>query len=145
MCSFHDGWQCGHILKWQVWWNTGISNRRYRHKNCKLKNLKEVTSCLLCWLTIYKAPGRYRTPYDQIFNIYMKRCNITENASTLLKTMQHGENAPTCIRQYHLARQQNAGWCVVVVHFHRNWRGEPMVKGKLLVMLSIQGQHGICV
>ena len=46
----------------------------------------------------------YGTPYDQIFNIYKERCNLIENASTLLNTMQHGEYAPTCIRQYHLSR-----------------------------------------
>ena len=45
----------------------------------------------------------YGTSYDQIFNIQNIRCNLTENDSTLFETMQHGENAPTCIRQYHLA------------------------------------------
>ena len=46
----------------------------------------------------------YGTPCDRKFNIWNKPCNLTENDSTCFKTIEHGENAPTCIRQNHLAR-----------------------------------------
>ena len=85
---------------------------------------------------------------------WLKTIRLYSKRSNMAKTHQPAcENAPTCIRQLvntirpdiEERRLVRICVCMLMGFCRHNWRGVPVVKGKLLAMLSIQGQHGICV